>query len=69
MPDIITYALVQHTRSQEIWALRTEGDVLTGVCGPFSGTPPSDLTELAYEDHPDDLEWVIRAVEHFRVLR
>jgi len=29
---------------------------------------PRDLSELLYEDHPDDLEWVVRAGEHFAVF-
>ncbi len=69
MPLIVAYALVQHTGSHEVWAVRTEGDVLTGICGPFPGARPSNLADLAYEDHPDDLEWVLRAWDAFRVLR
>jgi hypothetical protein len=53
----------------EIWAVRLEHDVLTGVFGPIACTPSAAvLPELPYEDHPDDLEWVIRSVEDFRVV-
>jgi hypothetical protein len=63
------YHVVRHAGSGEIWVLRLAGDVLTGASGPLQdramAARPADLT---YEDHPDDLEWIIRAWEHFEVL-
>ena len=29
---------------------------------------PPELSDLSYEDHPDDLDWILRAWEHFEVL-
>jgi len=59
----------QHAETNEIWAVRLEHEVLTGVFGPIACTPSADvLPELPYEEHPDDLEWVIRSVEDFRIV-
>lgn len=64
-----TYRVVRHARSGEVWVLRVEADILTGACGPMQHREiPSQLADLAYEDHPDDLDWILRAWEHFELL-
>jgi hypothetical protein len=64
-----TYRVVRHDRSGEVWIFRVEFDVLTGACGPMQNREiPLDLADLSYEDHPDDLDWILRAWEHFEVL-
>ena len=64
-----TYRVVRHARSGEVWIFRVEADVLTGACGPMQNREiPPQLSDLAYEDHPDDLDWIIRSWEHFEVL-
>ena len=69
MPFVTIHQVWQHTKTNEIWAVRLEHDVLTGVFGPIGVTPSADvLPELPYEEHPDDMEWVIRSVEDFKVL-
>ena len=69
MPFPTVHQVWQHTKSNEIWAVRIEQDTLTGVFGPIGVTPSADvLPELPYEEHPDDMEWVIRSLEDFRVL-
>ncbi|HXD95524.1 MAG TPA: hypothetical protein VN646_03225 [Candidatus Acidoferrum sp.] len=64
-----TYRVVRHDRSGEVWIFRVESDVLTGACGPMQNREiPPELSDLSYEDHPDDLDWILRAWEHFEVL-
>lgn len=64
-----TYRVVRHDRSGEVWVFRVEADVLTGACGPMRNREiPTELANLAYEDHPDDLEWIFRSWEHFQIL-
>jgi hypothetical protein len=64
-----TYRVVRHDRSGEVWIFRVEADVLTGACGPMREREiPRELSGLSYDDHPDDLEWIIRSWEHFEVL-
>ena len=59
----------QHATTNEIWAVRLEHDMLTGVFGPIACVPSADiLPDLPYEEHPDDMEWVIRSVENFRLV-
>jgi hypothetical protein len=63
------YRIVRHDRSGEVWVFRVESEVLTGACGPMSSREvPLELADLAYEDHPDDLEWILQTWEHFEVL-
>ena len=58
----------QHAETNEIWAVRLDRDVLTGVFGPIACTPSAAvLPELPYE-RPDDLEWVSRSADDFRLL-
>ena len=64
-----TYQVWQHTVTAERWLVRIERDTLTGLFGPLpAGTAP-DPTTVEFEDHPDDLEWVYRSTESFRVAR
>ena len=64
-----TYRVVRHDGSGEIWVLRVEADVLTGASGPFRTREiPRDLAGLVYDEHPDDLEWIVRAWEHFELV-
>ena len=64
-----TYRVVRHDGSGEIWILRVEADVLTGACGPLPDRRiPRDIAKLDYDDHPDDLEWIVRAWEHFELV-
>ena len=59
----------QHAETNEIWAVRLGQDGLTGVFGPIACTPSADvLPELPYEEHLDDLEWVSRSAEDFRLV-
>lgn len=68
MPPVTTYRLVRHSGSLELWALRLEADMLTGACGPITDASVG-LPQLLYEDHPDDLYWIVRAWECFEVVR
>ncbi|HEX9822181.1 MAG TPA: hypothetical protein VGD07_21480 [Methylomirabilota bacterium] len=64
-----TYRVVRHDRSGELWVLRVEADTLTGAFGPLPDRQiPRALADLAYEEHPDDLTWILQAWEHFEVL-
>jgi hypothetical protein len=68
-PSGTTYEVWQHTVTQERFFIRIEYDALTGVYGPLPpGKPPADPETLDFEDHPDDLEWIVRSVERFRIL-
>ena len=59
----------QHSKTNEIWAVRLEQDTLTGVFGPIACVPSAEiLPDLPYEEHPDDMEWVIRSVENFKLV-
>ena len=52
----------QHAATNEIWAVRLKSQTPTGVFGPIGCTPSVDvLPELPYEDHSDDLDWVVRS--------
>lgn len=64
-----SYRVVRHDRTGEVWVLRVEADVLTGASGPLPDRQiPAHVAELAYEDHPDDLEWILRAWDHLELL-
>ena len=67
MPSPVEHQVWQHVRSNELWAIRLEHDVLTGAFGPLMERPrrAEDLVDLMYEDHPDDLEWIVRASDYF----
>lgn len=67
MSSPVQYQVWQHVRSKELWAVRVEHDVLTGVFGPLVERPrrAEDLADLMYEEHPDDLEWIVRASDYF----
>lgn len=69
MPFVTVHQVWQHAETNEIWAVRLDHDVLTGVFGPIACTPSAEvLPELPYEEHPDDLEWVVRSAENFRIV-
>jgi hypothetical protein len=70
MPSVTQYQLWQHTSNRELWVIRVEQQTLTGLHGPVTSTiPDTHLADLLYEDHPDDLEWIIRASEDFNVVK
>ena len=69
--DIIVseHQVWQHAATNEIWAVRLDRDVLTGVFGPIACTPSAEvLPALPYEDQSDDLDWVSRSADDFRQL-
>ena len=69
MAIVTVHQVWRHTATNEIWAVRLDRDVLTGVFGPIGVTPSAEvLPGLPYEEHPDDLEWVIRSAESFRLV-
>jgi hypothetical protein len=66
---VTVHQVWQHAATNEIWAVRLEREMLTGVFGPIACTPSAEvLPELPYEAHPDDLEYVVRSAEDFRVV-
>jgi hypothetical protein len=66
---VTEYRLLQHRRSGELWAVRVEGQVLTGVSGPLSArVAPSQLPDLPYDDDHDTAEWGIRYLDEFASL-
>ena len=71
MPGVTQYQLWQHTVSRELWAVRVELETLTGIYGPIQSAtvPDASFQDLLYEEHPDDLEWVLRASDDFKVLK
>lgn len=70
MPPVTCYQLWQHRKTAELWAIRLEADTLTGAFGPVRESASAvDLSELLYEEHPDDLEWIFRASDDFVVVR
>lgn len=70
MPPVTSYEVWQHITTGERWVVRVEYATLTGLYGPLpaGGRPPADLEILDFEDHPDDLEWIVRSAENFRIL-
>jgi hypothetical protein len=67
---VTIYQVWQHTVTAERWLVRIERDALTGVYGPLSpgqGAPSPETVE--FEDHPDDLEWLVRSTDRFRLSR
>ena len=71
MPGVTQYQLWQHSISRELWVIRVELDTLTGIYGPLPSANVSDasLQDLMFEEHPDDMEWVLRASDDFKVLK
>jgi hypothetical protein len=71
MPTVTRYQLWQHSVSRELWVVRVELDTLTGLHGPVPSPsiPDASLADLPFEEHPDDLEWIFRASDHFKVLK
>jgi hypothetical protein len=69
MDDPTTYQIWKHREAPEWWAVRIEYGALTGAAGPYpAGGALGELGDLLYEDHPDDLEWFIRAQEDFDIV-
>jgi hypothetical protein len=67
---VTRYEVWRHTRTDERWAVRLEYGELTGVFGPLTGpTLVQELPALLYEEHPDDLEWFLRASDLFAVVQ
>jgi hypothetical protein len=69
MPLMTVHQVWKHAATNEIWAVRLEHEMPTGVFGPIACTPSAEvLPELPYEEHSDDLEWVVRSAEDFRII-
>lgn len=67
---ITTYEVWQHAVTGQCWVVRFEPDGISGVCGPLALEDAAvDPNQLVFEEHPDDLEWIVRYSDHFRVLR
>lgn len=70
MTNPTTYQVWQHSVTAERWMVRIEFDTLTGVFGPLPpGERAPDPDTVFFEDHPDDLEWIVRASDNFRVSK
>ena len=70
MHDVTAYQVWKHRETPEWWVVRIEYQTLTGAAGPYpAGAALGELADLLYEDHPDDLEWFIRAQEQFEVVK
>jgi len=70
MDLVTTYQLWRHQQSNEVWAVRLEYNMVTGVCGPL---PPEMATVAAlpthdYDDDPDQAEWLLRYQEEFNQI-
>jgi hypothetical protein len=70
MELVTTYQLWRHQHSNEVWAVRLEHNMVTGVCGPL---PPDLSTTDAlpfhdYDDDPDQAEWLLRYQEEFSLI-
>jgi hypothetical protein len=66
---VTNYEVWQHTLTRERWMVRVEFDTITGLFGPLpSGTLPAEAALLDFEEHPDDLEWIVRAADRFTIL-
>jgi hypothetical protein len=71
-PDarVTQYQVWQHVVTTERWLVRIERETLTGVFGPLpAGQRSPDPDTIEFEDHPDDLEWIVRASDNFRPTR
>jgi hypothetical protein len=70
MSNPTTYQVWQHSVTAERWLVRIEFETLTGVYGPLpAGERAPDPDMVYFEDHPDDLEWIVRASENFRLSK
>ncbi len=68
-PEVTAYQVWQHSVTREYWVVRVEYGTLTGVCGPLTREQTAgDPSELLFEDHPDDLEWIFRYSDDFQVV-
>jgi hypothetical protein len=69
VPFVTVHQVWQHAETNEIWAVRLDQDVPTGVFGPIACRPSAEvLPALPYEEHPDELDWVIRSADDFRLV-
>lgn len=69
MPPVTSYEVWQNAVTRERWMVRVEYQTITGLHGPLPVGPlPRDPSLLDFEEHPDDIEWIIRASEHFTIL-
>ena len=69
MAEVTIHQVWQHAATNEIWAVRLEQEMPTGVFGPIACMPSAEvLPELPYEAHPDELDWVARSAEDFRIV-
>ncbi|MBI2207248.1 MAG: hypothetical protein HYU41_25745 [Candidatus Rokubacteria bacterium] len=67
---VTIYQVWQHIVTSERWLVRIELDALTGLYGPLApGQSAPDPDTIQFEDHPDDLEWVVRSTDRFRLSR
>jgi hypothetical protein len=67
--NVTEYRLLLHRQSGEVWAVRVEGQELTGVVGPLRERPrDSALPDLPYDEDPDTAEWVVRYFEEFTAI-
>jgi hypothetical protein len=67
---VTEYRLLRHRQSGEVWAVRVEGQELTGVLGPLQEQPrDSALPTLPYDDDDrDTAEWLVRYFEEFTAI-
>ncbi len=68
MPEPTIYEVWQNDVTRERWLVRIEYDTVTGVCGPLPPGPVGDPSLREFEEHPDDIEWIVRAAEKFTIL-
>jgi hypothetical protein len=66
---VTTYEVWQHSVTRQRWLVRVEYAAITGLFGPLPAGPlAGDPALYDFEEHPDDLEWIIRAAEKFTIL-
>jgi hypothetical protein len=70
MDLVTTYQLWRHQRSNEVWAVRLEYDMVSGVAGPLSADAATvaELPSHDYDDDPDQAEWLLRYQEEFQLI-
>jgi hypothetical protein len=69
MPPVTSYQVWQHILTMERWLVRIELETLTGAFGPLPPGAAPDPDTVYFEEHPDDLEWIVRASENFRLSK
>lgn len=70
MDLVTTYQLWRHQRSNEVWAVRLEYDMVSGVAGPLNAEAATlaALPGHDYDDDPDQAEWLLRYQEEFQLI-